>query len=155
MMSCDEVDTIRQHAPKKKRASKRRRKKRGGFSKRMPGFKRKMREMFEEEFTRRARNAFDNSRKERENAVQEWSSDNAKDHQTIGAETRGKGEDEDEDGTRFFQIPKSPKLGGDLFCHCPFRKGDEFDVEFNALDSSVETTLRFQLFPGNISVSAV
>ena len=42
---------------------------------RMPGFKRKTREMFEEEFTRKARNAPDNSRKEREKAVQEWSND--------------------------------------------------------------------------------
>ena len=42
---------------------------------RMPGFKRKTREMFEEEFTRKVKNALDNSRKEREKAVQEWSSD--------------------------------------------------------------------------------
>ena len=42
---------------------------------RMPGFKRKTREMFEEEFTSNVRNALDNSRKEREKAVQELSSD--------------------------------------------------------------------------------
>ena len=42
---------------------------------RMPGFRRKTREMFEEEFTCKVRNALDNSRKEREKAVQDWSSD--------------------------------------------------------------------------------
>ena len=42
---------------------------------RMPGFKRKTREMFEEELTRKVRNAPDNSRKEQEKAVQEWLSD--------------------------------------------------------------------------------
>ena len=44
----------------------------------MPGFKRKTREMFEEELTRKVRNAPDNSRKEREKAVQEGSSDTQK-----------------------------------------------------------------------------
>ena len=42
---------------------------------RMPGFKRKTRVMFEEEFTRKVKNALDNSSKEREKAVQEWSND--------------------------------------------------------------------------------
>ena len=42
---------------------------------RMPGFKRKTRETFEEEFTRKVKNALGNSRKEREKAVQEWSDD--------------------------------------------------------------------------------
>ena len=42
---------------------------------RMPGFRQKTREMFEEEFTRKVKNALDNSRKEREKAVQEWSND--------------------------------------------------------------------------------
>ena len=42
---------------------------------RMPGFRRKTREKFEEEFTCKVRNALDNSSKEREKAVQDWSSD--------------------------------------------------------------------------------
>ena len=40
----------------------------------MPGFRRKTKEMFEEEFTSKVRNALD-SRKEREKALQEWSND--------------------------------------------------------------------------------
>ena len=42
---------------------------------RMRGFKRKTKEMFEEELTRKVKNALGNSRKEREKAVQEWSND--------------------------------------------------------------------------------
>ena len=64
--SCDEVETSGKHAPRKKSVSKRRRRKHGGSSKEC---------QVEEELTRKVRNAPDNSRKEREKAVQEWSSD--------------------------------------------------------------------------------
>ena len=68
--------------------------------------------MFEEEFTRKVKNALDNSRKEREKAVQEWSNDMQKSYPAGRTETRGQGEDED--GTRRFQFPKTSSMGEDM-----------------------------------------
>ena len=75
MKSCDEVEITGKHAPRKKSVSKRSQEEAWRLLERMPGFRRKTREMFEEELTRKVRNAPDNSSKEREKAVQEWSSD--------------------------------------------------------------------------------
>ena len=114
---------------------------------RMPGFKRKTREMFEEEFTRKVKNALCNSRKEREKAVQEWSNDMQKviqpEEGKREARERMRMEREDSSSQRRqawekiwdprVTVSRGRKLSRDV----------GLDVELAALVSSVETTLHF------------
>ena len=69
MKSCGEVETIGKHPSRMKSVSTR------WLFERLPGFKRKTRNEFEEEFGRKVRNIMGNSRGELEKAVQKWSSE--------------------------------------------------------------------------------
>ena len=74
---------------------------------RQPGFKRKTREEFEEELTRKVRNTLGNNRGEREKMVQEWSSEMRRvvqpEERRHEARERTKMEQEDSN----FQIPRT------------------------------------------------
>ena len=79
---------------------------------RLPGFKWKTRNEFEEEFGRKVRNVLGNSRGEQEKAVQKWSSEiqRAIQREKRRREARG----ENDNGTRRFQLPKTTNMGGVL-----------------------------------------
>ena len=115
---------------------------------RQPGFKRKTREEFEEEFGRKVRNVMGNSRGEQEKALQKWSSEMQR---TIQPEERRREARERQSmGAGGFQLPKMSSVGEDMGSASPRRfavscswkmsRDVRLDVELTALVSSVETT---------------
>ena len=162
VMSCDEVGTTGKHSPRKKSMSERRMRKHGDSSKGCQGSDGRQGNMFEKEFTCKVRSAIDNSRNEREKAVQEWSNGmqrviKPEEHKREARE-RMRMEQEDSKSQRTSSMGEdmgsaSPRLVT-VSCGRKLSQDVRLDVELAAMVSSVETTLYFQLYSASVSMSA-
>ena len=70
-----EIETTGKHAPEDEERFQKMKEEAWSSPKRQPGFQRKTRNEFEEEFSRKVRNVMGNSKGEQEKAVQKWSSE--------------------------------------------------------------------------------